>query len=56
MTPKHNPYNINNLDFIKIKNVFSVKDTVKKRKKINHKMAGNIFKIHFHKKSVLRIQ
>ena len=52
MTPKHNPYNINNLDFIKIKNVCSVKDTVKRRKKINHKMAGNICKIHFHQKTI----
>ena len=47
---------MNNLDFIKIKNVCSVKDTNKRRKTINHKMAGNICKIHFHQKTVFRIQ
>ena len=40
----------NHLDFIKIKNVCSVKDTIKRRKKINHRMAGNIYKYIFIKR------
>ena len=53
ITPKtHSPYNINNLDFIKSKNVCSVKDTIKRRKRINHRMAANICKINFHQKTI----
>ena len=53
ITPKtHSPYNINSLDFIKSKNVCSVKETIKRRKKINHRMAGNICKINFHQKTI----
>ena len=53
ITPKtHSPYNINNLDFIKSKNVCSVKDTIKRRKRINHRRAANICKINFHQKTI----
>ena len=44
---KHNP--LKN-DFIKIKNVCSVKDIIKRREKINHRMAGNICKYIFIKR------
>ena len=47
---------IKNKIFIKSKNACSVKDTIKRMKKTNHRMAGNIFTTCFHQRMVFRKQ
>lgn len=43
-------YHVETLHLLKIKNFYSLKDTVKKNEEVRHTLGENIFKIHMWRK------